>query len=378
MRSAVLLGAVELLHRPEHRSAQVVLHIQGQPAAEVATQEGAPNRSRASPASAATSQPSWYGLPATASSTATRVSSGVAASMPTPTAEASRAVTASTGCRQHAPPSRRTQPGGLRASAEVLLGHDRRLSGRSDSRLRSGRASSAGSAARWAHVLGDAGSVDLHAVRRVRWAPNRGGPRRLLGRTGVGVGRLGRCATRSGGRARTAGARVRSAQSPVGRAGLAGDHLNPAGATEAAGPRGRPRGRFGSVADEVAVRGHPDLTGPASPTQPAGTDRTATLEVRLVFEEQLPPPAGDGLQVGARRGLRGATRSARPSPRPPPAVPGRPAASCGPPATSLSPAVHFGGSAARLTNWPCHRDALTVRHARVYRISSHGFHSAVS
>ena len=103
----VLLGAVEPLHRAEHLLAQVVLHVEGEPAAEVAAQERGAERGQLhhhqrgdQPAEPARS------CPAIASSTTNLTSSGPAAWKPTPT-------TAETSDSTHQPavlPARAPQP----------------------------------------------------------------------------------------------------------------------------------------------------------------------------------------------------------------------------------------------------------------------------
>ena len=91
----VLPLAVEPLDGGEHLAAQVVLHVEREPAAEVAAQErrrepddGEPEERRRR------SGPSVAVEPATAWSTADRVSSGPTASRLTPSADATRAVIA--------------------------------------------------------------------------------------------------------------------------------------------------------------------------------------------------------------------------------------------------------------------------------------------
>jgi hypothetical protein len=79
---------------------------------------------------------------------------------------------------------------------------------------------------------------------------------------------------------------------------------------EGIGIAGEPLKRFGSVPDEVLVRGLPHMARPPATAQPSRADRAAASVVRLVLDEQFPPSVGDGLDMSARQRRR--QRRARP------------------------------------------------------------------
>jgi hypothetical protein len=95
-----------------------------------------------------------------------------------------------------------------------------------------------------------------------------------------------------------------------GSAELARDYLHLTRPTEGVGVLDKPCERFGAVidelategmvTDEMALRGHPYLAGPAATAQPTPADRAATPGVRQVLAEQIPPHASDGCDVPAR------------------------------------------------------------------------------
>src|SRR5947209_10088452 len=60
-----------------------------------------------------------------------------------------------------------------------------------------------------------------------------------------------------------------------------------------------PLKRFGSVTDEVPVRGLPHMAGPPATAQPSRADRAAASVVRLVLDEKFAPSVGDGLDMPA-------------------------------------------------------------------------------
>jgi hypothetical protein len=94
---------------------------------------------------------------------------------------------------------------------------------------------------------------------------------------------------------------------------LTRDHHHLARLAEGIGVPGGSFDRFRAVTDEVAVRGHPYLAGPAAAAQPMGADGAAPREVRLVSDEQFPPSLGDGLDVPAHQWCR--VRRTRPRDR---------------------------------------------------------------
>ncbi len=85
---------------------------------------------------------------------------------------------------------------------------------------------------------------------------------------------------------------------------LARHHQHLAGSAERTGFPSRTLDRFGSVTDEVPVRGLPHLAGPATAAKPSRAHRAATSGVRLVLDEQFPPSVGDGPDVVTRYGYR--------------------------------------------------------------------------
>jgi hypothetical protein len=95
-----------------------------------------------------------------------------------------------------------------------------------------------------------------------------------------------------------------------GSAELTRDHFHLTRPAEGVGVPDKPCERFGAVVDELAtegmatdemaLRGHPYLAGPAAVAQPTRADGAATRGVRQVLAEQFPPHASDGCDVPAR------------------------------------------------------------------------------
>ena len=82
---------------------------------------------------------------------------------------------------------------------------------------------------------------------------------------------------------------------------LAWDDQHLPRSAEGIGISGEPFERFGSITDEVPVRGYPHIARPAAATQPSRADGAAANGVRLVLDEKFAPSVGDGLDVPARQ-----------------------------------------------------------------------------
>jgi hypothetical protein len=91
---------------------------------------------------------------------------------------------------------------------------------------------------------------------------------------------------------------------------LARDDQHLPWSAEGIGVSSEPFERFGSVTDEVPVRGYPHVARPAAMAQPSRADGATAGGVRLVLDEELAPSVGDRLDMPARQRRR--QRRARP------------------------------------------------------------------